>query len=238
MKNRFLAPFFLIFSVKYKLMKYPIIAIVMLVGASSTVVAQKKTFLKVNPTTIVNELDVYLSQELTRSVSLEIGGGFIYTDYWDNILNQFDFGQLKPNISEHQYLNAKGYATRLGIRFYVISPHDNSNKAKGTYFEPMLLFKEIWYPNNKKEIEDQHYINRGKKYVSGLQLLVGRQYKRKNIYIDKYFGLGVRAKTYSFDDFQVNNNTGTVQNNGANTTSWLPSIQLGIKIAFDLSHHH
>lgn len=237
MKNRFVTPFFVTSSVKYKLMKYPIIAILLLTGICSTAVAQQKTFLKFNPTTLVNELDVYLTQEVSSSVSLEFGGGFIYTDYWDNILNQFDFGQLKPNISEHQYLNAKGYAARMGVRLYVISPQDMSRKARGTYFEPLLVFKEIWYPNNKKEIDDQHYVNKGKKYVYGLQLLVGRQYKRNNIYIDKYFGLGVRAKTYNFDNFQLNDNTGNIQNKGANTTSWLPSIQMGIKIAFDLSRH-
>jgi hypothetical protein len=71
----------------------------------------------------------------------------------------------------------------------------------------------------------------------GMQLLVGRQYKRKKIYIDKYIGLGVKAKTYSFDNFQVNQGSGNVQNNGQRTTSWLPDIKLGVKIAFDLSRH-
>lgn len=200
--------------------------------------AQRKTFLKLNPTTIPNELDVYLSHELSPSVSLELGGGFVYTDYWDNILNQFDFGQIKPNISEHQYLNAKGYAARAGLRFYVISPYTDNSRASGTYFEPVLLFKQIWYPHDDKELDTKDYVEKGKKYVSGLQLLVGRQYKKKKIYIDKYLGLGVKAKTYSFDKYQVNEGSGDVENNGKRTTSWLPSVHLGIKIAFDLSRHH
>jgi hypothetical protein len=207
-----------------------------MLGAADAV-AQQRTFFKVNPTTLLNELDVYLSQELSPSISLELGGGFIYTDYWDNILNQFDFGQIKPNISEHQYLNAKGFASRLGMRFYVIPPYSNNSKAGGTYFEPLLLFKKIWYPNDDKELESKNYIERGRKYVAGLQLLVGRQYKKNKIYLDKYIGLGIKAKTYSFDNFQVDQNNGNILNNGKRTTSWLPSFHLGIKIAFDLSHH-
>lgn len=200
-----------------------------------SLMAQRKTFLKFNPTTLVNEFDVYLAQEISASKSIEVGGGFIYTDYWDNILNQFDFGQLIPNISEHQYLNAKGYAARLGMRFYVISPYDQDKKARGTYFEPLLLFKEIWYPHNHKELDSRNYIDKGSKYVSGLQLLVGRQYKSGKIYIDKYLGLGVKAKTYSFDNFQLHD--GSVQNKGGRTTCWLPDVKLGIRIAFDLSRH-
>lgn len=218
-------------------MKRVLIIIVLWCGVGVlTVSAQRRTFLKFNPTTLPNELDVYISHELTPTLTLEAGGGFVYTDYWDNILNQFDFGQIKPNISEHQYLNAKGYAARLGLRFYVISPYTDNSRASGTYFEPLLLFKEVWYPNDDKELDSKNYIERGKKYVSGLQLLVGRQYKRRKIYIDKYVGLGVKAKTYRFDNFQVSN--GDVQNHGTRTTSWLPSIHLGVKIAFDLSPNH
>lgn len=204
----------------------------------NAVFAQQKTFLKLNPTTLLNEVDVYLGQELSPSLSLEIGGGFIYTDYWDHLLNQFNFGQIIPNISANQYLNAKGYAARIGLRFYVISPYseESTSHAKGTYFEPLILFKQVWYPHDTKELNSNNYIEEGKKYVSGLQLLIGRQYKRKKIYIDKYLGLGVRAKTYSFDNFQLNP-SGGVNNNGKHATSWLPSIQMGIKIAFDLSHH-
>lgn len=213
-----------------------ILCVILWTGFSaSSLFAQRKTFLSVNPTTLVNELDVNLSHELSPSVSIELGSGFIYTDYWDNILNQFDFGQIKPNISEHQYLNAKGFNGRLGVRFYVISPYSENAKAGGTYFEPVLLYKQIWYPHDDKELDSKKYLEKGKKYVTGLQLLIGRQYKHKKVYFDKYIGLGVRAKTYSFDNFEEND--GDIQNKGKRTTSWLPSIHLGLKIAFDLSHH-
>lgn len=235
MKNRNFTPLGVYYCSKRQIMKRLGVIILFVCGLSLAGSAQNKTFLKVDPTTLFNELDVYIARDLSPSMSVELGGGFIFTDYWDNILNQIDFGQIKPNISEHQYLNAKGYATRLGIRFYVISPQAISSKARGTYFEPVLLFKEVWYPNNKEKIDEENYVNKGKKYVSGLQLLVGRQYKKEKVYIDKYIGLGVKAKTYRFDDFQMDHNTGDVENTGTRTTSWLPSIQLGIKIAFDLS---
>lgn len=237
MENRTFTPFCVSYLSKAKDMKRAGLIILLICSSFLAGSAQNKTYLKVDPTTLFNELDVYLAHELSPSLSLEVGGGFIYTDYWDNILNQVDFGQIKPAISEHQYLNAKGYATRLGMRFYVISPQETASKARGTYFEPVLLFKEVWYPHNKEEIDQQNYVNKGKKYVSGLQLLIGRQYKKRKVYIDKYLGLGVKAKTYRFDDFQLDHSTGDIENNGTRTTSWLPSIQLGIKIAFDLSRH-
>jgi len=46
----------------------------------------KNTFLKVNPTTLINELDIYLEQEITDKFSLEVGISGIYTDYPDYVL--------------------------------------------------------------------------------------------------------------------------------------------------------
>ena len=195
---------------------------------------QQKTFVKFNPFTLPQELDVYFSRDLSPAVTLEVGGGFVYTDYWDNILNQVDFGQLDPHINEHQYLNARGYALRLGMRFYVIAPSE-PRKAAGTYFQPQVVFKAIRYPNREDEIDAEFYHEQGTKYVSGLQLLVGRQHRWHSVYLDKYIGLGVKAKTYRFDDFQVDPGSGHVVNDGARTTSWLPDIKLGLKIALDLS---
>jgi len=196
--------------------------------------AQLKTLVKFNPSTLPQELDVYLSHELSEAVTVELGGGFIYTDYWDNILNQIDFGQLKPNINEHQYLNAKGYAARLGLRFYIISPKEE-RKAAGTYFEPMLLFKQIWYPKKEKTLDMEDHVESGIKYLSGLQLLIGRQHKWHSFYLDKYIGLGIKAKTYRYDNFQKNERGNEVFNDWIHTTTWLPDIELGIKIAFDFS---
>ncbi len=203
---------------------------------TATAFGQRKTFIKFNPFTLPNELDVYVSRVFSPSFMLEAGGGFIYTDYWDNILNQVEFGQLIPNINEHQYLNAKGYATRLGTRFYIISPKPDT-RASGIYFEPLLLFKKVWYPNKVKELDSKNYKEKSIKYVSGLQLLIGRQHKWHSFYLDKYVGLGVKAKTYRFDDFQLvhSGQDEHVKNKGTRTTTWLPDIELGIKIAFDLS---
>lgn len=219
-------------------MKKIIATILLLYFGVTGAFSQHRTFIKLNPTTLVNEVDIYVGQELSPSITLEAGGGFIYTDYWDHLLNQFDFGQIKPNLSSNQYLNAKGYAARLGLRFYVISPYtqEYSGNARGTYFEPLLLFKQVWYPNDNKKLNSNNYLEKGTKYVSGLQLLIGRQYQHKKIYIDKYLGLGVRAKTYSYDNYQLDPGGG-VNNNGRRVTSWLPSVQIGIKIAFDLSRH-
>lgn len=202
-----------------------------------SVLAQSKTFIKLNPTTLINELDVYVGHEMSPSITIEAGGGFIYTDYWDHVLNQFNFGQIRPTLTSSQYLNGRGYAARLGVRFYVISPYSTEirSNARGTYFEPLLFYKQIWYPVRNKEVNSNNYAEKDQKYVSGLQLLIGRQYQSGKIYIDKYLGLGVRAKTYNFDNFEPSP-TG-VSNNGKRATSWLPSVQLGIKIAFDLSHH-
>lgn len=213
----------------------PIIIIATLLIPSVSVQAQQKTFIKFNPFTLPQELDVYLSEELSPAITVEVGGGFIYTDYWDNILNQVKFGQLVPNIDEHQYLNALGYAVRLGLRFYIVAPKGNS-KIAGTYFEPLLLFKEIWYPSKTKTFNNTSkvYHDRSIKYVSGLQLLIGRQHRWHSFYLDKYIGLGVKAKTYRFDNFKMTN-TGDITNKGTRTTTWLPDIKLGIKIAFDLS---
>lgn len=213
-----------------------LISLIALTGFMLPVIAaqgQQKTFIKFNPFTLPQELDIYLSRDLSSSLTLEIGGGFIYTDYWDNLLNQVDFGQLIPNINEHQYLNAKGYAARMGLRFYVISPNED-RKAAGTYFEPMILFKQVSYPHKSEKINNISYNEKSIKYVSGLQLLIGRQHKWHSFYLDKYIGLGVKAKTYRFDDYRQNTNSGEIVNAGTRTTTWLPDLKLGIKIAFGL----
>ncbi len=203
---------------------------VLAAGAS----AQRKTFLKFNPTTLVNELDVSLEQELGTHTSLMVGAGFVYTDYWDNILNQFNLGQYRPAITEHQYLNAKGYVGRAGLRYYVISPYSPDARARGTYFEPVLLYRQIWYPSEDKQIEAKTYHEKGNKRVAGLQLLIGRQYRKNKLYIDKYIGLGIKAKTYHLDHYRLDPDTHVVGNTPESTTTWLPSLHLGIRIAFEL----
>jgi len=195
-----------------------------------------RTYIKLNPTTLVNELDVYLEQELNTNTSVEIGAGGIYTDYWDYWLNQTDFGQIKPNLSRYQYANGRGVAGRLGLRYYVISPYKNDATGRGTYFEPMILYKQIWYPSDKQTINGKDYADRGYKYIMGLQLLIGRERQHGKFVIDKYIGLGVKAKTYRFTNY-VSNSSGGVDRSSTRTTNWLPSIQLGIKIGMGLQKH-
>jgi len=196
-----------------------------------------KTYFKINPTTLVNELDLYMEQEMGTSTSLEIGMGGIYTDYWDHLLNQVDFGQIKPNLSERQYLNAKGVAGRIGLRYYVISNYSDEKRSRGTYFEPMLLFKQLWYPSDTKTIDDNDYPEKGSKRVWGLQLLIGRQHEKGKWLIDKYVGLGIKAKTFSFDNYRTSGTPIAVKNDANTTTSWLPSVHLGIKIGLVSGKH-
>lgn len=196
--------------------------------------AMPRNYLKINPTTLVNELDLYLEHAFSTSTSMEASIGGIYTDYWDHLLNQFDFGQINPNFSESQYLNAKGVNARLGLRYYVLSPYAPETRARGTYFEPLLLYKKVWYPTDDKTIGNKNYPEKGSKRILGLQLLIGRQHQKGKWIIDKYLGLGVKAKTYSFDNYQSSGGSGTVKNFGDRTTSWVPSLHAGIKIGFGL----
>ncbi|HUX83798.1 MAG TPA: hypothetical protein VMV20_01095 [Chitinophagaceae bacterium] len=194
--------------------------------------AHYHTFLKFNPSTITNELDFYVEQELSSSMSLEAGGGFIFTDYWDLLLNKMNFGEIKPNISEYQYLHGMGYDARIGLRYYIISSYSRANRARGTYFEPIFLFKKVIYPNNRTTVDAQDYWSHALKYVEGLQLLIGRQYLSGRFILDNYLGLGVKAKTYHYDHYY--DLSGQAKNGRLRTTNWLPSIQLGVKIGLQL----
>jgi hypothetical protein len=194
------------------------------------------TFLKFNPFTLANELDFYIEQEFSSSMSLEVGGGFIFTDYWDYLLNNMNFGEIKPNISQYQYIHGMGFNARLGIKYYIISSYSRHNRARGTYFEPVLLFKKVFYPNNLTTINNEDYWNHASKYVMGGQLLIGRQYHTRKFIFDNYVGLGVKAKTYHFDHY-YDNYLGGAKNGRLRTTNWLPSIQLGVKIGFQLQRN-
>lgn len=192
------------------------------------------TFLKFNPTTLPNELDLSLEHEFGQNMSLEAGAGFIYTDYWDYLLNQMNFGQIKPNISEYQYIHGMGYDARLGIRYYVISSYAHESTARGTYFEPLLLFKYVTYPNNKTIINDENYWNHADKNVMGAQLLIGREHQKGKFIFDNYIGLGVKAKTYHYDHY-YGDASGEAKDGRLRTTNWLPSLQLGVKIGLRLN---
>jgi hypothetical protein len=220
-------------------MKKPLLVIFLLCFSGLTALAQDSThfhpstFIKVNPTTFINELDISIEQELTEKLSLEVGISGIYTDYPDYLLSKkVDIGQKKPNISTEQFVDGRGLGFRAGLRWYLFSPKDVIPHANGTYFEPVLLFKRVFYPNEPIVLNDVKYKSSANKDVYGLQLLIGRQIVNKWYVIDPYIGVGVRTKVYQYRNFSENS-SGVVHNDGK-LVSVLPSLQLGIKLGLKL----
>ncbi|WP_143309667.1 hypothetical protein [Chitinophaga vietnamensis] len=193
----------------------------------------RNTYIKVNPTTLINELDVYLEQELTSKISLELGVSGIYTDYPDYVLTKkIDFGQKKPDLSTGQFVDGRGLGFRAGIRWYLISRETAPSRAAGTYFEPILFYKRVFYPNEDVTINRATYTNSGDKNVYGLQILLGRQFTKDKLIIDPFVGIGVRSKVYTYHSYHDNN--GAVQLNDGTMVSVLPSLQIGVKIGMNL----
>ncbi|GAA0529522.1 hypothetical protein [Chitinophaga japonensis] len=191
------------------------------------------TYIKANVTTLINELDIYIEQELTEKLSVELGVTGIYTDYPDYILaKKIDFGQKKPDISTEQFVEGRGLGFRAGLRWYIFSIYEGASRAGGTYFQPVLFYKKIFYPNEDVEINDAMYKESASKNVYGLQFLLGRQFTRGKIVFDPYLGLGIRSKVYHYTNF--NNNSGTVQKDDGRLVSVLPSLQLGIKLGLKM----
>ncbi|NIG52624.1 hypothetical protein [Chitinophaga sp. Cy-1792] len=195
----------------------------------------RNTYIKVNPTTLINELDVYLEQELSPKVSLELGISGIYTDYPDYVLTKkIDFGQKKPDISTEQFVDGRGLGFRAGVRLYLFPSGISQSRAAGTYFEPMLLFKKVFYPNEDVTINNASYTNTGTKDVYGIQLLLGRQFNKDKVILDPFVGVGLRGKVYQYVTYHAGDNNSIVINDGR-MVSVLPSIQLGIKIGLNLA---
>lgn len=220
-------------------MKRPLLVICLLCLCGLTASAQdsttfrRATFIKVNPTTLINELDIYLEQELTEKLSLEVGISGIYTDYPDYVLSKkVDIGQKKPNISTEQFVDGRGLGFRAGLRWYLFSPKDVMSHATGTYFEPMLFFKRVFYPNETIVLNDTKYKESAAKDVYGLQLLIGRQITKERFILDPYIGVGLRTKVYQYRNYA--DNSGTVVVNDGKLVSVLPSLQLGIKLGLKL----
>ncbi len=116
---------------------------------------RRSTYIKVNPTTLINELDISIEQELSEKLSLELGISGIYTDYPDYILSKkIDIGQKKPDISTEQFVDGRGLGFRAGLRWYLFSARDGLYRAMGTYFEPVLIYKKVFYPNEDVNIND------------------------------------------------------------------------------------
>lgn len=193
---------------------------------------RKHTYLKVNPSTIISALDIYLEQDLTEKLSLELGISGIYTDYPDYVfLRRVDIGQKKPGLSTEQLVEGRGLGFRVGMRWYIFRPQA-ANNARGTYFQPVLFYKRIFYPKEDVVLNDLTYKNSGDKDVYGIQLLLGRQFKKEKFVIDPYLGVGVRSKVYRYTNFSANGPD--VNEDRSELVNVLPSIHLGIKIGLGL----
>lgn len=193
----------------------------------------RNTYLKVNPATLINELDIYLEQELSDNFSLELGISGIYTDYPDYVLaKKIDFGQKKPDINTEQFVEGRGLGFRVGGRLYLISRDMAPARAAGTYFEPVIFFKKVFYPNIDNTFQNITYTDSGDKSVVGLQLLIGRQFKKDRFILDPFIGLGIRSKIYHYKTYHFDNNTLSL--NDGRMVSILPSLQIGIKMGLKL----
>ncbi|MGO4289322.1 hypothetical protein [Chitinophaga sp. RAB17] len=193
----------------------------------------RNTYLKVNPATLINELDISLEQEVSDNFSLEIGISGIYTDYPDYVLaKKIDIGQKKPDISTEQFVDGRGLGFRIGARLYLISRDMAPARAAGTYFEPVIFFKKVFYPNIDNTFQNATYTDSGDKSVVGLQLLIGRQFKKDRFILDPFIGVGIRSKIYHYNTYHFDNNTLSL-NNGR-MVSVLPSLQIGIKMGLKL----
>ncbi|MGN7719848.1 hypothetical protein [Chitinophaga sp. 22620] len=192
----------------------------------------KGTYLKVNPTTIINELDIYLEQDLSEKLSLELGISGIYTDYPDYVFfKRIDIGQRKPGISTEQFVEGRGLGFRAGLKWYLFRRQSASN-AQGTYFQPVLFYKRVFYPDADVNFENTVYVNSADKHVYGIQFLLGRQIKRNKYILDPYLGIGIRGKQYKYTNHTINGTSITAEHN--DLWNILPSVHLGIKIGLSL----
>jgi hypothetical protein len=194
---------------------------------------RRSTYLKVNPTTLINELDISVEQEISEKISIELGISGIYTDYPDYVFaKKIDIGQKKPDISTEQFVDARGLGFRAGMRWYLFSAKDGLTRAAGTYFQPVLFYKKVFYPNEEITFSNTKYKESGHKNVYGIQLLLGRQIQKDKLVLDPFIGVGLRAKVYEYRNYSANN--GTVNANDGRLVSVLPSLQLGIKIGLKM----
>ncbi|NML36400.1 hypothetical protein HHL17_04260 [Chitinophaga sp. G-6-1-13] len=194
----------------------------------------RSTYLKMNPSTLINELDIILEQDISDKVSIELGISGIYTDYPDYVLaKKIDFGQKKPDISTEQFVDGAGLGFRAGLRYYLITREIGPSSAAGTYFEPVLIYKKVFYSNQDVTLNNNTYTNSASKDVYAIQLLVGRQFRREKLVLDPYFGIGLRGKAYHSDNYELGDN-GVVNRNKGTLVSVLPSLHLGIKLGLRL----
>jgi len=220
-------------------MKQPLLVICLLCLSASTIFAQDKTpfrrstYVKVNPTRLINELEFTIEQEFSEKISIELGISGIYTDYPDYILaRKIDIGQKKPDISTEQFVDGRGLGFSASLRWYLISHNDGLYRLQGTYFQPVLIYKKVFYPNEKINIRGTEFENTGDKDVYAIQFLLGRQFRKDKLIIDPYVGLGIRAKVYDYNNFFDNN--GVADSQDGRLISILPSLHIGVKIGLRL----
>ncbi|UYQ92582.1 hypothetical protein MKQ68_21085 [Chitinophaga horti] len=187
-----------------------------------------RTFIKINPTSFISSLDLTVEQMLSDKLSIELGVMGIYTDYPDYLLaKRIDLGQKKPRISTTQFVEAQGLGFRAGMRWY-LGRESGVLHAQGTYFQPMLFYKKIFYPKENFIINDVTYTGDGTKNVYGVQMLMGRQFSRGHFVMDPYLGIGLRTKVYDYLVYDEKNGVATPDN--GRLVQVLPSLHLGIKI--------
>lgn len=221
-------------------MKRSLLVLLLLCSGSVAVLAQnsntpfhRSTYIKFNPTTLINALDISIEQELSEKVSIELGVSGIYTDYPDYVLaKKIDFGQKKPDISTEQFVDGRGLGFRASMRWYLFSDRDGLYRAQGTYFQPVLLYKKVFYPNEELEFNNAKYNSSADKNVFGLQLLLGRQVTRDKFILDPFVGIGLRTKVYNYNNYSIVE--GALNSNSGRLVSILPSLHLGIKLGLKM----
>jgi hypothetical protein len=102
----------------------------------------------------------------------------------------------------------------------------------GVYFQPVLFYKKLFYPNQEITLNNTQYKESGDKNVFGLQLLLGRQIQKDKLVLDPFIGIGVRTKIYRYQNFNAEN--GNVQANNGRLVSILPSLQVGVKLGLKM----
>jgi hypothetical protein len=187
--------------------------------------APVRTMLKFNPILLpAGEFNMSVEQSIMRNLSIEVAGGFIFTDYWEEVNNNSDlsFNDYKgPWISDHRYETATGWTFRGGVKYY-IKNLNNKGAAQGFYMEPLFLLKRVYYPN--ESANNMYYFNDAVKTVVGGQILFGFQAISGKFVLDPYLGFGIRNKNFSgtlYDD-------GIVTNYSQNY--FAPSFQMGLKL--------
>ncbi len=187
--------------------------------------APVRTMLKFNPLLLPSgEFNMSVEQSIMRNLSIEVAGGFIFTDYWEEVNNNSDFNFTNytgPYINDHRYETATGWTFRAGVKYY-IKNLNNKGAAQGFYMEPLFMLKRVYYPDVPPN--NVTYFNDARKTVYGGQILFGFQAIAGKFVLDPYLGFGIRNKNYSGTQYD----NGLVYNYSQNY--FAPTFQMGMKL--------